>query len=113
MREEERVGQRTLLDVLNAEQVLLNAQVAAVTDVHNISVAIYNVLFTIGRLNIQELSAVDTVYDPEQHYHEVRRQWWGISVTHADGRVETHDLWETHGEKYVQQNDVEAWKPVK
>ena len=113
VREEERVGQRTLLDVLNAEQVLLNAQVAAVTDVHNISVAIYNVLFTIGRLNIQELSAVDTVYDPEQHYHEVRRQWWGISVTHADGRVETHDLWETHGEKYVQQNDVEAWKPVK
>ena len=113
VREEERVGQRTLLDVLNAEQVLLNAQVAAVTDVHNIAVATFNVLFTVGRLNIQELGAVDTVYDAEQHYHEVRRQWWGISVTRADGRVETHDLWQTHGEKYSAQDDVEAWKPIK
>ena len=113
VREEERVGQRTLLDVLNAEQVLLNAQVAVVTDRHNIGVATYTVMSTVGRLNIQELAVVDTVYDPEQHYHEIRRQWWGVSITRADGRVETHDFWETHGEKYKAHEDAATWKPLK
>lgn len=113
VREEERVGQRTLLDVLNAEQTLLNAQVSVVTDKHNIAVAAYSVLFAEGRLNISELGGVDTVYDAEQHYHEVRRQWYGISITRADGRVETHDLWETHGRKAMEQDEARNWKPVK
>lgn len=113
VREEERVGQRTELDVLNAEQVLLNARVSVVTDKRNIAVAEYTVMNTIGRLNIQELGAVDTVYDPEQHYHEIRRQWWGISITRADGRVERHDLWESHGERHTAQEDAETWKPLK
>lgn len=113
VREEERVGQRTLLDVLNAEQVLLNAQVAVVTDKHNIAVAAYSVLAAEGRLNISELGGVEKIYDPEMHYHEIRRQWWGISITHADGRVETHDLWETHGRKAMEQEDAKTWRPVK
>src|SRR5262249_42635626 len=49
VREEERVGQRTLLDVLNAEQELLNAEVNLVTDQRNVLVASYAVLSTIGR----------------------------------------------------------------
>lgn len=113
VREEERVGQRTLLDVLNAEQVLLNAQVAAVTDKHNIAVAAYSVLAATGRLNISELGGVGTIYDAEQHYHEVRRQWWGVSITRADGRIEKLDLWETHGKKALEQDDAKTWKPVK
>ena len=55
VREEERVGQRTLLDVLNAEQELLNSEVNLVTDRRNVLVASYAVLSTIGRLNAQEL----------------------------------------------------------
>lgn len=113
VREEERVGQRTLLDVLNAEQVLLNAQVAAVSDKHNIAVAAYAVLAAMGRLNISELGGVEKVYDAEQHYHEIRRQWWGISITRADGRVETHDLWESHGRRVSEQEDSKSWKPLK
>src|SRR5262249_56747169 len=54
VREEERVGQRTLLDVLNAEQELLNSEVNLVTTKRNLVVASYNVLSTIGRLNSQE-----------------------------------------------------------
>ena len=86
VREEERVGQRTLLDVLNAEQELLNSEVTLATDRRNLVVASYTVLSTIGRLNAQELGVAALVYDPEQHYQEVRRKWFDISITHGDGR---------------------------
>jgi outer membrane protein len=89
VREEERVGQRTLLDVLNAEQELLNNEVNLATDRRNLLVASFTVLQTIGRLNAQELSVAENVYDSEEHYHEVRRKWFDISITHADGRRET------------------------
>ena len=68
VREEERVGQRTLLDVLNAEQELLNSEVNLATDRRNLVVASYTVLSTIGRLNAQELGVATLVYDPEEHY---------------------------------------------
>ena len=88
VREEERVGQRTLLDVLNAEQELLNSEVTLATDRRNLVVASYTVLSTIGRLNAQELGVAALVYDPEQHYREVRNKWFDISITHGDGRRE-------------------------
>jgi outer membrane protein len=89
VREEERVGQRTLLDVLNAEQELLNSEVTLATDRRNLVVASYTVLSTIGRLNAQELGVASLVYDPEQHYQQVRNKWFDISITHGDGRTET------------------------
>ena len=52
-------------------------------------VASYAVLSTIGRLNAQELGVAGLVYDPEAHYHEVRRKWFDINITHGDGRRET------------------------
>ena len=91
VREEERVGQRTLLDVLNAEQELLNSEVNLVTDKRNVLVASYAVLSLIGRLNAQELGTATLVYDPEAHYHDVRRKWFDISITHGDGRRELLD----------------------
>ncbi len=89
VREEERVGQRTLLDVLNAEQELLNSEVTLATDRRNLVVASYTLLSTVGRLNAQELGAADVVYDPEQHYNEVRRKWFDITITPGEGRPET------------------------
>jgi outer membrane protein len=100
VREEERVGQRTLLDVLNAEQEALNAQVTLVTTRRNLVVAAYNLLSATGRLTIAELGAAKLAYDPEVHYHEVRRKWWGISITRRDGRREAYDLWDTHGVRH-------------
>ncbi len=88
VREEERVGQRTLLDVLNAEQELLNSEVNLATDRRNLMVASYTLLSTIGRLNAQELGVANLVYDPEAHYQDVRRKWFDISITHGDGRRE-------------------------
>jgi outer membrane protein len=101
VREEERVGQRTLLDVLNAEQTLLNAQVTLVTDQRDLVVGAYTVIGAVGRLNAQTLGLGSEVYDPQEHYFEVRRKWWGVSITRPGGRSETHDLWDTHGRHQV------------
>lgn len=97
VREEERVGQRTLLDVLNAEQELVNSEVALVTTRRNLIVAAYSVLSTVGKLDAAILGVASQIYDPEAHYFEVRRKWWGLSITHRDGHRERVDLWETHG----------------
>ncbi len=89
VREEEKVGQRTLLDVLNAEQELLAAESQLVTTKRDLVVAAYTFISSIGRLNAEGLALGNDVYDPEAHYHEVRRKWFGLSITHADGRLET------------------------
>ncbi len=89
VREEERVGQRTLLDVLNAEQELLNAEVQLATDRRNVVVAAYTVVSAIGRLNAQELGVSSLVYDPEQHYQEVRNKWFDLSIVGPDGKEHT------------------------
>jgi outer membrane protein len=99
VREEEKVGQRTLLDVLNAEQELLNAQVQLVTDERNLVVAGYTVLSAIGRLDAERLAVASEVYDPEIHYEEVRRKWYGLSITHHDGRREKLDAWATRTDR--------------
>ena len=88
VREEERVGQRTLLDVLNAEQELLDAEVQQVVTRRELVVATYTMLASVGRLNPAELKLTDAVYDAEAHYNEVERKWWGVSITHANGRTE-------------------------
>lgn len=88
VREEEKVGQRTLLDVLNAEQELLNSEVTLFTDKRNLVVASYNVLAAIGRLNAVELSLNSKIYDETAHYHQVKRKITGMSVDYADGQVD-------------------------
>ena len=55
VREEAKAGQRTTLDVLNAQQALVNARVALVTAQHDRVVASYSVLTAVGRLAPQVL----------------------------------------------------------
>ena len=52
------------------------------------------VISAIGRLSVAEVGASGVVYDPEVHYEEVRRKWWGIDITHDDGRREHIDAWQ-------------------
>lgn len=92
VREEERVGQRTLLDVLDAQQELLDAQVSLTTTQRDIIVNAYTLLSAVGRLDMLNLGLTRTVYDPDVHYHKVRRKWFGISITHRDGRTEHLDV---------------------
>ncbi len=84
VREEARVGQRTTLDVLNAQQALVNARVALVTAQHDRVVASYSVLNSIGRLSPTVLNLATNVYDPSVHYHQVRDSWIGVRA--PDGR---------------------------
>ena len=84
VREEAKAGQRTTLDVLNAQQALVNARVALVTAQHDRVVASYSVLNTVGRLSPQVLKLPTTTYDPSVHYHQVRDSWLGVRT--PDGR---------------------------
>jgi outer membrane protein len=78
VREEAKAGQRTTLDVLNAQQALVNARVALVTAQHDRVVASYSVLNTVGRLSPIVLNLNSTTYDPSVHYHQVRDSWVGV-----------------------------------
>src|SRR4051812_14837988 len=84
VREEAKAGQRTTLDVLNAQQALVNARVALVTAQHDRVVASYAVLTAVGRLAPQVLGLKTNVYDPSVHYHQVRDSWAGVRI--PDGR---------------------------
>lgn len=91
VRQEEGIGQRTLFDVLVAEQAILDARLASIEARRAFVAAHYEVLSQIGRLNAEHLSLDSLVYDPTVHYHEVRRKWYGLSITHSDGRHERFD----------------------
>jgi outer membrane protein len=84
VREEAKAGQRTTLDVLNAQQALVNARVALVTAQHDRVVASYAVLNSVGRLSPQVLNLPTVTYDPSVHYHQVRDSWAGVRT--PDGR---------------------------
>jgi outer membrane protein len=84
VREEAKAGQRTTLDVLNAQQALVNARVALVTAQHDRVVASYAVLNAVGRLSPQVLNLATTVYDTSVHYQQVRDSWYGVRT--PDGR---------------------------
>ena len=84
VREEARVGQRTTLDVLNAQQDLVNARVSLVTAQRDRVVASFTLLAAVGRLGPQVLSLKTEDYDPRAHYHQVRDKWFGVRT--PDGR---------------------------
>jgi len=84
VREEAKAGQRTTLDVLNAQQALVNARVALVTAQHDRVVASYAVLNSVGRLSPQVLNLPTQTYDPSVHYQQVRDSWYGMRT--PDGR---------------------------
>jgi outer membrane protein len=78
VREEARVGQRTTLDVLNAEQELLNARVAQVTAQRDRVVASYALLSATGQLSARTLGLKVATYDPKVHYIQVKDKWFGL-----------------------------------
>jgi outer membrane protein len=84
VREEARVGQRTTLDVLNAQQELVNARVALVTAQHDRVVASYTLLAAVGALSVRTLGLNAPIYDPQVHYQQVRDAWIGLRT--PDGR---------------------------
>ncbi|BBU63901.1 channel protein TolC (plasmid) [Methylosinus sp. C49] len=80
VREEAKVGLRTTLDVLNAQQSLLHARVNVVVSQHDVVVASYAALASIGRLNRAALNLDVEHYDAEQHFENVRGKFFGVDT---------------------------------
>ncbi len=80
VRQEASVGSRTTLDVLNAEQELLNARTNLVQAEHNEYVAAYQLLSAVGQLTAQKLTLPVELYDPKEHYEHVKDKWLGFGT---------------------------------
>jgi outer membrane protein len=78
VREEARVGQRTTLDVLNAQQDLLESQVTLVRNQRDRVVAAFALLGAVGRLSVPALGLRVPQHDPTLHYNQVRDRWHGL-----------------------------------
>ena len=73
VRAENTVGNRTILNILDAEQELLRAQVGLVAARRNAYVAAFNLLAAMGRAQAADLGFDPaTLYDPEVNYRRVR-----------------------------------------
>jgi outer membrane protein len=84
VQEEYRVGQRTTLDVLNAQAELVNARALLITAQRDRVVNSYSLLAAIGRLSVEVLRLNVQAYAPEVHYYQVRDSWFGVRT--PDGR---------------------------
>jgi len=78
VQEEEKVGQRTTLDVLNAQLELLNSQIGLVTALRDRIVAEYSLYAAVGRMDAQTLGLSVPYYDPIEHYDIVKNKWFGL-----------------------------------
>ncbi|MBW4707692.1 TolC family outer membrane protein [Roseobacter sp. YSTF-M11] len=72
VREEATLGARTTLDVLDAEQELLDAETSRISAQSNVYVAAYTVLQATGRLTARDLSLGVQIYDPNAYYDLVK-----------------------------------------
>lgn len=76
---EAEVGARTVLDVLDAEQELLDARVGLVTAQRDQLVASLQLLSSIGQLTAEDLNLSVSVYDAEEHFRDVENTFIGTS----------------------------------
>lgn len=82
--EERNVGQRTTLDVLNAQADVITAQINLATSERDTVVASYAILSATGSLSTERLGLQVTKYEPKEHYNAVKDKWYGLRT--PDGR---------------------------
>lgn len=103
VRAENSIGNRTILDTLNAEQELLNARVSLVTARRNAYVAGFQLLAAMGRAEARDLGLVEEglLYDPVANYDRIKNKWFdfdddpapAVTTTSTDGtRPATADI---------------------
>jgi len=78
VRAENTVGNRTILDILDAQQELFRAQVQLVTARRNAYVAGFNLLAAMGHAEAQDLGLDEfgPLYDPTANYDRIRNNIW-------------------------------------
>ncbi len=80
VQQEAQVGSRTTLDVLDAEQELLDSRVALVAAQRDEYVTSYQLLSAIGSLTAQGLALPTDIYDPVDNYKDVRWKFVGFGA---------------------------------
>ncbi|MFN3225254.1 MAG: TolC family outer membrane protein [Hyphomicrobiales bacterium] len=85
--EEQRVGQRTTLDVLNTQDELITARIAEINARRDLVVASYSLASALGRLSAETLGLQVARYNPVEHYDEVRDRWYGLRTPDGRGGV--------------------------
>ncbi len=82
--EERNVGQRTTLDVLNAQADVISAQISVANSERDVVVASYAILSAAGRLSAEKLGLQVAIHRPQEHYDAVKDKWFGLRT--PDGR---------------------------
>jgi len=83
--QEAAVGSRTVLDILDAEQEFLDAQVSLVRARRDVFVNGYSLLSAIGSLTARDLTLPLQYYDEQEYYDQVRNLWWGVGENPEPG----------------------------
>jgi outer membrane protein len=81
VQQEANVGSRTVLDVLDAEQELLNARVDLVSARRNEVVSAYQLIAAVGRLTAEDLGLPVQYYEPTRNYEEVEDKLFGTDIS--------------------------------
>jgi outer membrane protein len=80
VQQEAQVGSRTVLDVLDAEQELLDARVNLVSARRDLTVSGYALLSAIGKLTAQDLALTVDLYDPSSNFGAVKNKLFGSDI---------------------------------
>ena len=77
---EEALGNRTVLDVLNAYQTLLTSQVNEVKALHDYYVSGLQLMQSMGNLTAKKLALNVKYYNAEEHYQNTKGKWLTLSI---------------------------------
>ena len=78
VKKEYEVGSRTLLDVLDTEQDLLEEKVEAIKIKRDKFITIFKLIAAMGKLSSANLNLDITSYDQEKNYLAVKNRWLGF-----------------------------------
>ena len=81
VQQEAQVGSRTTLDVLDAKQELLDAQISLAGSLRDEYVTAYQLLSAVGKLTAQDLDLPVELYDPVSNYRAISHKWFGYDTT--------------------------------
>lgn len=80
VKKEEALGNRTILDVLDAFQTLLNSQVEVVKARREYYLSAMQVMQAMGKLTAKNLKLNVELYQPKKYYKETRDKWLSTSI---------------------------------
>lgn len=80
VKQEAQVGSRTVLDVLDAEQELMDARVSLIRARRNTTVASMELRQSVGTLIASKLKLGVELYHPEKYYNRTRDRWSGTAI---------------------------------